>query len=160
MSLRVISDRVHLMPQCLLPGDRSRHSRALPFRLRAVLYSFQPAATGIRLPGGWPPKGPSGSSGQQLGVNVSEATIKSAGNLKLVGCNVAEHETCFDVLSPSVANVGGCLADGHFFNEKAAFGANGFNVLLKASGETQSGVEGFGVEDALEHLIVSGGVSP
>jgi len=28
------------------------HKRALPFRLRTVLYSFQPAATGIRLPGG------------------------------------------------------------------------------------------------------------
>ena len=27
------------------------HKRALPFRLRTVLYSFQPAATGVRLPG-------------------------------------------------------------------------------------------------------------
>jgi len=91
--------------------------------------------------------------GEELGVNVSEAAIKGAADLKLISGNVAKHEAGLNVLSPSVADAGGGLADSHLFNEEAAFGSDGFDVFFEASGEAESRVEGLGVEDALEHCL-------
>ena len=91
--------------------------------------------------------------GEELGVNVSEATVKGAADLKLIGGNVAKHEASLNVLGPGVADIGGGLADSHLFDEEAAFSADGFDVFFKASGEAESRVEGLGVKDALEHCF-------
>lgn len=91
--------------------------------------------------------------GEELGVNVSEATVKGAADLKLVGSHIAKHEAGLNVLSPGVANVGGGLADSHLFDEEAAFSADGFDVFFEASGEAESSVESLGIEDALEHCL-------
>jgi len=82
---------------------------------------------------------------------VCKAAIERAADLQFVGGNVAEHKAGFNVLCPGVADVGRGLADGHFFNKKAAFGSDGFNVFFKTSGKTKSLVESFGIEDALKH---------
>ena len=76
-------------------------------------------------------------SGEELGVNVSEATVKGAADLKLVGGHVAKHEAGLNVLGPGVADVGGGLADGHLFDEEAAFGSDGLDVFFEASGEAE-----------------------
>lgn len=84
---------------------------------------------------------------------MSEATVKGAADLKLVGSHIAKHEAGLNVLSPGVANVGGGLADSHLFDEEAAFSADGFDVFFEASGEAESSVESLGIEDALEHCL-------
>ena len=84
---------------------------------------------------------------------MSEATVKGAADLKLVGGHVTEHEAGLNVLGPGVADVGGGLADSHLFDEEAAFSTDGFDVFFKASGEAESSVESLGVEDALEHCL-------
>ena len=84
---------------------------------------------------------------------MSEAAIKSAADLKLVGGHITEHEAGFNVLGPGVADIGGGLADGHLFDEEAAFGPDGLDVFFEAGGEAESRVEGLGVEDALEHCL-------
>ena len=82
---------------------------------------------------------------------MSEATVKGAADLKLVGGHIAEHEAGFNVLGPGVADIGGGLAYGHLFDEEAAFGSDGFDVFFEAGGEAQGRVENLGVEDLLEH---------
>ena len=130
-----------------------QHRAALPFPgTHRVLYSSQPVFEhrhqAPRRKGQAPALG-----GEELGVNVSEATVKGAADLKLVGSHVAKHEAGLDVLSPGVANVGGGLANSHLFDEEAAFSADGFDVFFKASSEAESRVESLGVKDALEHCL-------
>ena len=85
---------------------------------------------------------------------MSEAAIKGAADLKLVGSHVAEHEAGLNVLGPSVVQtVNSCLADSHLFDEEAAFGPDGLDVFFEAGGEAESRVESLGVEDALEHCL-------
>ena len=93
------------------------------------------------------------SGSEELGVNVSKAAIKSAADLKLIGSHVAKHEASLNALGPSVADTGGGLTDSHLFDEKSAFGADGFDVFFEASAEAESRVESFGAEDALEHCL-------
>ena len=82
---------------------------------------------------------------------MSEAAVKGAADLKFVGGHVAKHKAGFNVLGPGVADIGGGLADGHLFDEEAAFGSDGFDVFFEAGSEAESRVEGLGVEDGLEH---------
>ena len=84
---------------------------------------------------------------------MSKAAIKGAADLKLVGSHVAEHKTGFNVLGPSVADIGGGLADGHLLDEEATLGSDCLDVFFETGGETKSRVKSLGVEDALEHCL-------
>ena len=96
-------------------------------------------------------RGPEASYCEQLCVNVCEAAIERAADLQFVGGYVAKHKAGFNVLGPGVADVGRGLADGHFFDEKTAFGSDRFDVFFEAGSETQGRVENLGVKDLLKH---------
>ena len=85
---------------------------------------------------------------------MSEAAIKGAADLKLVGSHVAKHETGLNVLGPGVVQtVNSCLTDSHLFDKEAAFNSDGLDVFFEAGSEAESRVESLGVEDALEHCL-------
>ena len=84
---------------------------------------------------------------------MSEATVKGAANLKFVGGYFAKHKASFDVLGPSVADVGSGFADGHLFDEETAFSPNCLNIFFEAGSETESRVESLAVEYALKHCL-------
>ena len=91
---------------------------------------------------------------------MSEATVKGAFDFKLIGGHVAKHEESFNVLGPGVVQaVNSCFADRDFVDLEAAFSSDGLDVFFEAGAKTESGVEGLGVRDALEHCSVCSAVS-